>query len=275
MSVEQDWNRLRAEHVPHPLGRPVVWPGAVRRVAAGHAEQEAMPPGKRAFDIVFSLILLVPLGVVMAVVAAVLLVAQGRPVLFVQWRMCSPTRAFPLIKFRTMVEAETEFGVTGADQHWRITPLGHFLRRTRLDELPQLLNILRGHMSFVGPRPPMPELVQAAPEVFAQVLRSRPGVTGLATLIYHRHEYRILRECRTAQETRDTYLRRCLPAKARIDLIYQQYRTLWLDLWIIASTLHTVVLHPERPFRRSYRLLRPAGRPAVRSAVRSAKGSRG
>lgn len=250
MSIEQDWSRLKAEQVPRPLGRPLILSAATRRPVAG---REAMPRGKRAFDVAFSLIMLMPLGLVMVVVAVVLLVAQGRPVLFVQWRMCSPTRAFPLIKFRTMIAAETEFGVTGADQHWRITPLGHFLRRSRLDELPQLFNILRGHMSFVGPRPPMPELVQAAPEVFAQVLRSRPGVTGLATLIYHRHEYRILRRCRTAQETRATYLRRCLPTKARIDLIYQQYRTPWLDLWIIACTLHTVVLHPRRRFRRGYR----------------------
>ena len=213
---------------------------------------------KRAFDIGLALLLLVPLGGVMLAVAGVLLVAQGRPVLFVQWRMCTPTRAFPLVKFRTMVNAETEFGVTGADQNWRITPLGHFLRRSRLDELPQLWNILCGHMSFVGPRPPMPELVQAEPEIFARVLRNRPGVTGLATLLYHRHEHRILRKCHSAEETRAVYLRRCLPAKARIDMIYQQYRTPGLDLWILASTIRSVVLHPGRRFRRTYRFRRSA-----------------
>ncbi len=267
MSIEQDWSRIRAAHVPHPFARPLLLPESARKPLS---DRFGMPLGKRVFDIVLSVILLIPLGFAMALVALVLLIAQGRPILFVQWRMCSPRRAFPLIKFRTMVAADTEFGVTGADQHWRITPLGHFLRRSRLDELPQLFNILRGHMSFVGPRPPMPELVQAEPEIFAQVLRSRPGVTGLATLIYHRHEYRILRRCKTAQETRATYLRCCLPTKARIDLIYQEYRTLWLDLWIIVSTLRTVVLHPDRPFRRSYRLRRPSGRVSGRAA----KGSR-
>lgn len=244
-------------------------PAGPRRAAA---PAHAMPPGKRVFDIGLALLLLIPLGVVMAVVAVVLLVAQGRPVLFVQWRMYSPTRAFPLIKFRTMIAAETEFGVTGADQHWRITRLGHFLRRSRLDELPQLLNILRGHMSFVGPRPPMPELVQAAPELFAQVLRSRPGVTGLATLVYHRHEYRILRHCQTTADTRATYLRRCLPAKARIDLLYQECRSVWLDLWIIARTVQSIVLQPSRPFRRHYGLRR-ASSPDP-SAGRARKGSR-
>lgn len=261
VSIEQDWMRIQAQHVPRPLAGRLQLP-ALSPSAAEVGEGDAMTFGKRAFDVILALILLVPLSVVMIVVAGILLLVQGRPILFVQWRMCSPTRAFPLIKFRTMVAADTEFGVTGADQHWRITPLGHFLRRTRIDELPQLLNILRGHMSFVGPRPPAPELVREAPEVFAQVLRNRPGVTGLATLIYHRHEYKILRHCQTAEETREVYLRRCLPDKARIDMIYQRHRTLGLDLWIILSTIRTVVLHPEKPLKRHYRL-------------RPSKGSRG
>lgn len=253
VSIEQNWSRIKADHVPHPFARPLALSPSPRPLA----EVPGMSWRKRAFDIGLALLLLVPLGVVMLVVAGVLLIAQGRPVLFMQWRMYTPSRAFPLIKFRTMVNAETEFGVTGADQHWRITPLGHFLRRSRLDELPQLWNILRGHMSFVGPRPPMPELVEAEPEIFAQVLRNRPGVTGLATLLYHRHEHWILRKCNSAQETREVYLRRCLPAKARIDMIYQKYRTPGLDLWIIVSTIQSVVLHPGRRFRRTYRFRKP------------------
>ena len=261
MSIEQDWSRIQAERVAHPFARPLALPplSMPLRAHAGEAPDAvpAMPLGKRIFDIALSLALLVPLSVVMLVVAGLVLILQGRPILFVQWRMQTPTRAFPLVKFRTMLAADTEFGVTGADSDWRITPLGGFLRRTRLDELPQLWNILRGQMSFVGPRPPMPELVQAEPEIFAEVLRNRPGVTGLATLLYHRHEHWILRHCRTAEETRAVYMRRCLPAKARIDMIYQRYRTLRLDLWIIASTIHSIVLHPERRFRRTYRLRRP------------------
>lgn len=218
---------------------------------------------KRFFDIGFSLLLLIPLSVVMLVVAIVLLIMQGRPVLFVQWRMCAPTRAFPLIKFRTMITADTEFGVTGVEQHWRITRVGHVLRRTRLDELPQLLNILRGHMSFVGPRPPTPELVRECPEVFAQVLRNRPGVTGLATLTYHRHEYNILHKSDTSETTRCIYLRRCLPTKARIDLIYQQNRTLWLDLWIIWSTIRVILLSSKGPVRRKKRATPRRGRAAL------------
>lgn len=239
--------------MPRILARPVMLRGP-HGVARGI--EARLPSGKRLFDLGLALILLVPFSIVMLVVAGILLIAQGRPILFVQWRMNTPERAFPLIKFRTMTDAPSDFCVTGADQHWRITRLGHFLRRTRIDELPQLFNILRGHMSFVGPRPPTPELVFAQPETFAAVLRDRPGVTGLATLIYHRHEYHILKTCRSAQETRATYLRRCLPAKAQIDLIYQRSRTIGMDLWIIFATICTVVLYPDRRVRRGYRLRR-------------------
>lgn len=251
MTIEHDWHDIEARPVPRVLARSLVI-FAPHPVATTHRSRT--PTGKRLFDITLATILLIPASIIMLVVAMVLLVAQGRPILFVQWRMKTPDRAFPLIKFRTMVNAPSDFCVTGADQHWRITRLGHFLRRTRIDELPQLFNILRGHMGFVGPRPPTPELVRAAPCAFAAVLRCRPGVTGLATLLYHRREYRILRTCRDASETRDTYLRRCLPTKARIDLIYQRNRTFGMDLWILVATIKSVVLHPERPWRRTYRL---------------------
>ena len=112
-------------------------------------------------------------------------------------------------------------------------------------------NILRGDMSFVGPRPPLREYVERFPAVYAQVLHSRPGVTGLATLIYHRHEDRILARCKSAEATEMAYYRRCLPAKLKIDLIYQRHRSLRLDLWILWNTLKIVISRrDERPRRR-------------------------
>lgn len=251
VSGKHQWVAIQRQRNPRPFGADLVLPSLLE----GEEDHlySYVPIGKRLFDIGFSLLLLIPLSVVMMVVTIVLLILQGRPVLFVQWRMCTPSRAFPLIKFRTMITADTEFGVTGAEQHWRITKVGHFLRRSRLDELPQLLNILRGHMSFVGPRPPTPELVRACPEVFAQVLRNRPGVTGLATLVYHRHEYNILHKSGSAETTRCIYLRRCLPTKARIDMIYQKNRSLWLDLWIIWSTVRVIVFSAGGPVRRKRR----------------------
>jgi lipopolysaccharide/colanic/teichoic acid biosynthesis glycosyltransferase len=140
-----------------------------------------------------------------------------------------------------MRPAAIDSGVSGGDKAARITPAGGFLRRTRLDELPQLFNILKGDMSFVGPRPPLRRYVEACPETYAAVLRSRPGVTGLATLVFHRHEERFLAQCATPEETNRVYLRRCIPRKARLDLIYQRRQSLCLDLWILLRTLRGVV----------------------------------
>ncbi|WP_196216692.1 sugar transferase [Paracoccus shanxieyensis] len=197
---------------------------------------------KRAFDILFSLILLVPLGLVMAVVALLLLVTQGRPLFYVAPRMRAPGEQFDLLKFRTMLREDDDCGATGAHKHWRITKVGRLLRRTRIDELPQLFNILRGDMSFVGPRPPLKEYVERFPALYNQVLQNRPGVTGLATMIYHAHEDRIMARCKTAEATEAAYYRRCLPTKLRLDMIYQRRRTLRVDLWIIWHTLMTVLI---------------------------------
>jgi lipopolysaccharide/colanic/teichoic acid biosynthesis glycosyltransferase len=197
---------------------------------------DPMPLRKRLFDFSLALILLIPLSVGMGIMALLLLISQGRPIFYTARRMRSPTRSFTQFKFRTMTCDEQDFGATGAHKHWRITPMGHFLRRSRIDELPQLFNILIGDMSFVGPRPPLREYVERFPAVYGQVLRNRPGVTGLATLIYHRHEDKILAGCRSAEATETAYYRRCLPTKLKIDLIYQRHRDFRMDLWILWST---------------------------------------
>jgi lipopolysaccharide/colanic/teichoic acid biosynthesis glycosyltransferase len=192
------------------------------------------------FDVVFALILLVPLGAVMIVVAVMVLAIDGRPVFFGSERMRFPDRAFTLWKFRTMRTGGGTGGVSGGDKAGRVTPLGRFLRKSRLDELPQFANILRGDMSFVGPRPPLREYVEAFPGLYAEILQARPGVTGLASLLYHRHEDRILAACRTAEETDRTYRRRCVPRKAALDQIYLRRQSLCFDVWIIARTVAAV-----------------------------------
>jgi len=196
-----------------------------------------MPLWKRIFDIVGVLVLAVPLVPVMAVTALVILLRDGRPIFFVSERMKTADQGFALVKFRTMRPDTADSGVSGGDKTARITRTGTFLRRTRLDELPQLWNILKGDMSFVGPRPPLRRYVVDYPGLYRRVLRSRPGVTGLATLIYHRHEEHLLRGCTTAAETDAVYRRACIPRKARLDMIYLQHQSLALDLWIIFRTL--------------------------------------
>jgi len=195
-----------------------------------------MTAPKRLFDIVLAALLAVVLTPVMLLIAGLILVLDGRPVLHGSLRARTPGRNFRLWKFRSMVPDRADAGVTGGDKSRRITRTGRFLRRTRLDELPQLWNILKGDMSFVGPRPPLPRYVEMFPEVYGKVLRSRPGLTGLATLVYHRTEERLLAACSTAEETEQVYIRRCIPRKARLDLIYAADRNLCSDLRLIVAT---------------------------------------
>jgi lipopolysaccharide/colanic/teichoic acid biosynthesis glycosyltransferase len=200
-----------------------------------------MTPQKRAFDLALALILSVLLALPIAAIALMILVRDGRPVLYRAERMRAPGQPFRLWKFRTMTLAGADSGVSGGDKAARVTATGRLLRRTRLDELPQLWNVLRGDISFVGPRPPLRQYVDRFPDLYARVLQSRPGVTGLATLQFHRAEGRILAPCRTAEETDAVYSRRCVPRKAALDLIYQRHASLCFDLAIIGQTLARLV----------------------------------
>jgi lipopolysaccharide/colanic/teichoic acid biosynthesis glycosyltransferase len=194
-------------------------------------------------DVTLALLALLLLWPVALAVALAILLLDGAPVLYGARRMRDAETPFTLWKFRTMRPDPADIGVTGADKADRITRSGRVLRRHRLDELPQILNILQGDMSIVGPRPPLPQYVAEAPDLYAKVLQSRPGITGLATLIYHRHEQAILARCTTEIETHETYLRQCVPAKARLDLIYQRNRSLCFDAAILLKTLSSLIRH--------------------------------
>lgn len=244
VTIQHDWNSEKIGLAPFGAMLPaatheadVLAPAGLRRAPAA-----GMTVGKRLFDVTLALLLLVPLSLVMLAVAGLLLVIEGRPIFYVAERMRAPGQPFRQLKFRTMTAVEKDAGATGAHKAWRITRFGWFLRRTRIDELPQLFNILLGDMSFVGPRPPLREYVERFPARYAQVLRTRPGVTGLATLIYHAHEDRIMACCHTPEATEAAYYRRCLPTKLRLEMIYQRRRTLALDLWIILNTVMTVII---------------------------------
>lgn len=196
-----------------------------------------MTVSKRLFDIIAALglgLLLLPLVGLLALLVRLI---DGAPVFFISERMKTPTTSFGLVKFRSMRPDRADAGVTGADKAGRITRMGGFLRRSRLDEVPQLWNILKGDMSFVGPRPPLRVYVQDYPALYGAVLRSRPGLTGLATLTYHAHEQRLLAQCQTAAETDAVYRRASIPRKARLDLIYQARRNLCFDIWLMIRTV--------------------------------------
>jgi len=196
---------------------------------------------KRLFDLCFALLILPLIALIGAVVLLALALTQGRPFFYAAERMKSPTQAFRLWKFRTMTVVATDAGVSGADKAARITPVGRVLRRFRLDELPQLWNILRGDISFVGPRPPLREYVERFPEIYGEVLKSRPGVTGLASIHYHRHEEWLLARSRCAAETDRIYCHLCIPAKARLDLIYARHASVCFDLQLIGRTIARMI----------------------------------
>ncbi len=135
--------------------------------------------GKRAVDLVLGTVALVLLSPVMPLVAAAILVALGRPVLFTQARVGLRGRTFTLLKFRTMANASDAAGAPLRDAD-RLTSIGELLRRLSLDELPQLLNVLGGDMSLVGPRPLLPEYLPRYTPEQARRHDVLPGITGLA-----------------------------------------------------------------------------------------------
>lgn len=192
---------------------------------------------KRAFDLVAAVLLSVLLLPVVLVTTLTILLLDGGPVFYTSERMKTPTQGFWLVKFRTMTPTVVDGGVSGGDKLKRITRTGDFLRRSRLDEVPQLWNVLKGDISFVGPRPPLRQYVDRFPEIYTAVLRSRPGITGLASVYFHAHEEHLLSRSQSAEETDAIYARVCVPRKARLDLIYQLRRNLCLDMSIMFKTV--------------------------------------
>ncbi|MEM7073610.1 MAG: sugar transferase [Pseudomonadota bacterium] len=222
-----------------------------------------MTPGKRLFDLGLATALLVLLWPVLLVIAALILIRDGQPVIFRSERMRAPAQPFTLLKFRTMSNDMPDDTVSAGYKSGRITAIGRGLRRSRLDELPQIFNILRGDMSFVGPRPPLPRYVALRPDLYARVLENRPGITGLATLVYRHHEEDMLARCTSVEETHETYLRRCVPAKARLDLIWARRRSVCFDTLLILRTIGSLFSHTG------------GGRPRARHSQTAASSSRG
>jgi FlaA1/EpsC-like NDP-sugar epimerase/lipopolysaccharide/colanic/teichoic acid biosynthesis glycosyltransferase len=193
----------------------------------------------RGLDLIVSgcgLLLLAPLFLVVGLM--IKLTSPG-PVFYRGNRVGQGGRPFKLYKFRSMVQdAERRGpGITGKDDP-RITTVGRFLRRAKLDELPQLINILRGDMSLVGPRPEDPRYVAFYTAEQRQLLSVRPGITSPASLYYRQEEGML-----AGDDWERTYRERILPHKLALDLAYLRERTVWTDLALILSTLINAVFH--------------------------------
>ena len=192
---------------------------------------------KRFLDIIVAIILMLLLLPLLAVVSLLILTFDGRPVFHLSERMKTFETGFVLWKFRTMSVEDDDMRATGAHKNSRITKIGKILRKSRLDEIPQLWNVFVGDMSFVGPRPPLRRYVEKFPTLYYEILRNKPGVTGLASVHFHKHEEWLLKNSADPEQSEKIYCERCVPRKAKLDMLYQQNQNLCLDIKIIVLTL--------------------------------------
>ena len=194
---------------------------------------------KRLFDILGSLLAVLLLSPVLVVI--IIAVSSGSPggPFFRQVRVGREGRHFRLLKFRTMRPGSESHGqITVGERDPRITGIGHVLRRSKLDELPQLMNILWGDMSIVGPRPEVPKYVALYTNEQRAVLEVRPGLSSLASIAYI-NENEILGR---SSDPERTYIEEVMPAKLALDLQYVREQSLWMDLRIIAATVRRILV---------------------------------
>ena len=193
---------------------------------------------KRLFDVLAAGCGLVFLAPVLLAIALWIRLDSPGPALFRQRRVGRHGRHFDIYKFRTMVDRPGAGPLLTVGQDSRITRAGRFLRRTKLDELPQLLNVLEGTMSLVGPRPEVPRYVDHYPPAVRQaVLSVAPGITDLAAILY-KDENDILGR---AQDPERAYIETILPVKLAYYQRYVRERSFWLDLRIIVRTLAAIL----------------------------------
>lgn len=190
---------------------------------------------KRLFDIVAASIGLITLAPLFVIVGILIKRDSPGPVFYRGSRIGKKGQPFGMMKFRTMHENEASYNgprlTSSGDQ--RITPLGNWLRNTKINELPQLWNVLLGDMSLVGPRPEDPDLIQAYPEnTLKEVVSIRPGITSPASILYHSEQ-----DMLATPDPMGTYMREILPDKLRLDQLYVRNRSFISDLDVIFWTL--------------------------------------
>ncbi len=189
---------------------------------------------KRAFDLVVATLGVMALSPLLLLIALLIKLDSRGPILFKQERIGKGFRPFAIYKFRTMVENAAKLGspITCGDDP-RITRLGKYLRAAKLDELPQLVNILKGDMSFVGPRPEVPRYVELFRADYEEILTVRPGLTDWASLKYS-DEAAMLGQFENPE---GEYVRSLLPDKIRLAKKYIRRASLTVDLKLICETI--------------------------------------
>ena len=192
---------------------------------------------KRGLDVVVSLVGLALFLPLMLVLALWVMCDSRGPILYRQVRVGRNGHDFRLLKFRSMrVDADRLGLITVGGRDPRVTRAGYYLRKYKLDELPQLLNVLRGDMSLVGPRPEVRKYVDLYTPEQLRVLTVRPGITDLASLRY-RHENDLLAQ---AEDPDTYYIETVMPAKLTLNLEYIDHQSFWGDLRLIGQTVVAV-----------------------------------
>jgi lipopolysaccharide/colanic/teichoic acid biosynthesis glycosyltransferase len=193
---------------------------------------------KRIFDILFSAMGLFFLSPSFLLIAFLVFKEDHGPIFYRGKRVGRGGQLFKIFKFRTMaINAEKIGGPSTAEDDPRLTQLGRKIRKYKLDELPQLLNVLRGEMSFVGPRPEVPSEVATYSERELKILATRPGITDWASLYFH-NEGEILRG---SVDPHKTYQEKIKPKKMRLALKYVEQRSFFTDMNILIKTLTTII----------------------------------
>ncbi len=195
---------------------------------------------KRIFDIALSVLLIILLIIPIIILALAIKFTSKGPVLYKQVRVTAYNREFKILKFRTMVENADKIGslVTSLGDS-RITKIGHFLRKYRLDELPQVFNVIKGDMSFVGTRPEVPRYVERYNPVMFATLLMPAGITSLASIKF-KNEDRMLE---TSTNIDEDYIGIILPKKMHYNLLYIKSFGFRNDLYLMGKTVKEVLFH--------------------------------
>ena len=189
---------------------------------------------KRIFDFTCSFVGLFLLSPLILLLSTILIKSTSKgPVFFIQERVGKDGKIFKMIKFRTMFVAQESSSTISIKGDIRVTKIGVFLRRYKLDELPELINVLLGHMSLVGPRPDVPGYADKLVGEDRNILELRPGITGPASLKYSNEE-EILGKQKNPKAYNDEVI---YPDKVRINLEYYNNQSIWLDIKIIFATI--------------------------------------
>ncbi|GCD77335.1 glycosyl transferase [Thermaurantimonas aggregans] len=192
---------------------------------------------KRFFDIIFSLIALCVLLIPMFIIGILIKLDSKGSVFFVQDRIGRNFKKFKLYKFRTMVDSQkASSGLFEPGNTKRVTRIGKFLRKYKLDELPQLFNVLKGEMSLVGPRPEVEKWTNAYPDLWKKILQVKPGITDYASIKF-RNEEEILKN---SKEREKTYKDEILPEKLQLNLAYVNEGNVVTDIKILLLTIFKI-----------------------------------